>query len=137
MSALIFFYGTLMAPFNRPGRIRVDSQLTFKGHGSIGAALFDLGLYPAAVPADNDAARVRGEVYEMANAVAVLQVLDEIEGYKAAEPDASLYSRRLTPVTLDDGRIVDAWTYFYNARLEHAERIDSGDYRQHLKARQG
>jgi gamma-glutamylcyclotransferase (GGCT)/AIG2-like uncharacterized protein YtfP len=137
VSPLIFFYGTLMAPFNRPGRIRVDSQLTFNGHGRIGAALFDLGLYPAAVPADNDAARVRGEVYEMANAAAVLQVLDEIEGYKPAEPDASLYSRRLTPVTLDDGRIVDAWTYFYNARLEHAERIDSGDYLQHLKARQG
>ena len=135
MSRLIFFYGTLMAPFNRPGRIRVDSQLTFKGHGSIGAALFDLGLYPAAVSADN--ARVRGEVYEMANAAVALPVLDEIEGYRPAEPDASLYSRRLTPVTLDDGRIVAAWAYFYNARLEHAERIDSGDYLQYLKGRQG
>src|SRR5262245_56446624 len=124
-----------MAPFNRPGRIQIDSQLTFKGHGSIGAALFDLGLYPAAISADNT--RVRGEVYEMANAAAVLQVLDEIEGYRPAEPDASLYSRRLTPVTLDDGPIVDAWAYFYNARLEHAERIDSGDYLQYLKGRQG
>jgi len=66
----------------------------------------------------------------------VLQVLDEIEGYRAAEPDASLYSRRLTPVTLNDGRLLDAWAYFYNARLEHAERIDSGDYLQYLKARQ-
>ena len=135
MSHLIFFYGTLMAPFNRPGRIRIDSQLTFKGHGSIGAALFDLGLYPAAVSADN--ARVRGEVYEMANDAVVLPVLDEIEGYRAAEPDRSLYSRRLTPVTLDDGRIVDAWAYFYTARLEHAERIDSGDYLKYLKGRQG
>jgi gamma-glutamylcyclotransferase (GGCT)/AIG2-like uncharacterized protein YtfP len=135
VSRLIFFYGTLMAPFNRPGRIRIDSQLTFKGHGTIGAALFDLGLYPAAVSADN--ARVRGEVYEMANAAAVLQVLDEIEGYRAAEPDLSLYSRRRTPVTLDDGRVVDAWAYFYNARLERAERIDSGDYLQYLKGRPG
>jgi len=135
VSHLIFFYGTLMAPFNRPGRIRIDSQLTFKGHGSIGAALFDLGLYPAAVSADN--ARVRGEVYEMANDAVVLPVLDEIEGYRAAEPDRSLYSRRLTPVTLDDGRIVDAWAYFYTARLEHAERIDSGDYLKYLKGRQG
>jgi gamma-glutamylcyclotransferase (GGCT)/AIG2-like uncharacterized protein YtfP len=136
VSHLIFFYGTLMAPFNRPGRIRVDSQLMFKGHGSIGAALFDLGLYPAAVPADHDTARVRGEVHDMANAAVVLQVLDEIEGYRPAEPDESLYSRRLTPVTLDDGRMVDAWAYFYDARLEHAERIDSGDYLQYLKGRQ-
>jgi gamma-glutamylcyclotransferase (GGCT)/AIG2-like uncharacterized protein YtfP len=137
VSHLIFFYGTLMAPFNRPGRIRVDPQLTFKGHGSIGAALFDLGLYPAAVSADNDTTRVRGEVYEMSNAGAVLQVLDEIEGYRVAEPAASRYSRRLTPVTLDDGHTVDAWAYFYDARLEHAERIDSGDYLQYLKGRQG
>ena len=135
MSQLIFFYGTLMTPFNRPGRTRIDSELMFKGHGSIAAALFDLGMYPAAVPADHDRARVRGEVYQMTNAVHVLQVLDEIEGYRSTEPDASLYTRRLTPVTLDDGRVVNAWTYFYNAPLGRAERIDSGDYLEYLKAR--
>jgi gamma-glutamylcyclotransferase (GGCT)/AIG2-like uncharacterized protein YtfP len=132
---LVFFYGTLMTPFNRPGRMRIDSQLIFKGHGSIAAALFDLGMYPAAVPADHDNARVRGEVYEITNAAAVLQVLDEIEGYRSTERDRSLYSRRFTRVTLDDARMVDAWAYFYNAPLGHAERIDSGDYLEYLKAR--
>ncbi len=135
MSQLIFFYGTLMAPFNRPGRTRIDSHLMFKGRGSIVAALFDLGMYPAAVPADHDNGRVRGELYEMTNAAAALQVLDEIEGYRSTEPDTSLYSRRLTQVTLDDGRVVDAWAYFYNAPLGRAERIDSGDYLEYLKAR--
>ena len=135
MSQLIFFYGTLMTPFNRPGRNRIDSQLMFKGHGSIAAALFDLGMYPAAVPTDHDYARVRGEVYQMTDAADVLQVLDEIEGYRSTEPDTSLYTRRLTPVTLDDGRIVNAWAYFYNAPLGRAERIDSGDYLEYLKAR--
>ena len=134
MSQLIFFYGTLMTPFNRPGRTRIDPQLIFMGHGHIEAALFDLGMYPAAVPADHDA-WVRGEVYAMTNAAAVLRVLDEIEGYKSAEPDTSLYSRRLTRVTLDDGSVVEAWAYFYNAPVGHAERIDSGDYLEHLKAR--
>ena len=135
MSQLIFFYGTLMTPFNRPGRNRIDSKLMFKVHGSIAAALFDLGMYPAAVPADHDRARVRGEVYQMRNAANVLQVLDEIEGYRSTEPDTSLYTRRLTPVTLDDGRAVNAWAYFYNAPLGRAERIDSGDYLEYLKAR--
>lgn len=133
MSHLIFFYGTLMTPFNRPGRMRIDSQLTFKGHGSIAAALFDLGMYPAAVPADHDTSRVRGEIYQMINAADVLAVLDEIEGYRSTEPDTSLYTRRLTPVTLDDGRIVSAWAYFYNAPLGRAERIDSGDYLEYLR----
>ena len=135
MSHLIFFYGTLMTPFNRPGRTRIDSQLMFTGYGSMAAALFDLGMYPAAVPADHDNARVRGEVYQMTNAADVLQVLDEVEGYRSTEPDRSLYTRRLTLVTLDDGRVVSAWAYFYNAPLGRAERIDSGDYLEYLKAR--
>jgi gamma-glutamylcyclotransferase (GGCT)/AIG2-like uncharacterized protein YtfP len=135
VSHLIFFYGTLMTPCNRPGRMRIDSQLVFKGQGSIAAALFDLGMYPAAVPADHDNSRVRGELYQMTNEADVLEVLDEIEGYRSTEPDTSLYTRRLTPVTLNDGRIVNAWAYFYNAPLGRAERIDSGDYLEYLKAR--
>ena len=135
MSSRIFFYGTLMTPFNRPGRTRVDPQLMFEGHGSIAAALFDLGLYPAAVPADHRQTRVRGEVYQMTNTAAVLPVLDEIEGYRSTEPERSLYTRRITRVTLDDGGSVTAWAYFYNAPLGRAERIDSGDYLEYLKAR--
>jgi gamma-glutamylcyclotransferase (GGCT)/AIG2-like uncharacterized protein YtfP len=135
VSEFVFFYGTLMTPFNRPGRMRIDSQLVFKGQGSIAAALFDLGMYPAAVPADHDNSRVRGELYQMTNEADVLEVLDEIEGYRSTEPDTSLYTRRLTPVTLNDGRIVNAWAYFYNAPLGRAERIDSGDYLEYLKAR--
>ena len=135
MTRSIFFYGTLMTPFNRPGRIRVDSQLTFKGHGRIAATLFDLGMYPAAVPADHDDARVCGEVYEMANAAAVLHILDDIEGYRSTEPRASLYTRQLTEVILEDGCVVDAWAYFYNAPVRGAARIDCGDYLEYLKAR--
>ncbi len=135
MSELIFFYGTLMTPFNRPGRVRVDSHLLFKGHGSIDGALFDLGVYPAAVPAVDETARVRGELYQMKNAAAVLQVLDEIEGYNSTKPSTSLYTRRATQVALDDGNVVEAWAYFYNAPLGRAERIASGDYLEYLKVR--
>lgn len=127
----VFFYGTLMAPFNRPGRQRVTPKLQFKGRGTIRAALFDLGIYPAAIPVE-DASLVWGEVYEMTDAPAVLAALDEIEGYRPGEPDRSLYTRVLTDVTLEDGRGEKAWTYFYNAPLGQARRIDSGDYLNHL-----
>ena len=131
MAQLVFFYGTLMTPFNRPGRRRIDDHLTFKGRGSIAAALFDLGIYPAAVPASDT--RVRGEVYEMVQPLVVLQALDEVEGYRPGEPETSLYIRLLTPAVLDDGATVDAWAYFYNAPLGRAERIASGDYLEYLK----
>ena len=133
MADLVFFYGTLMTPFNRTGRLRVDEHLVYKGRGSMPAALFDLGIYPAAVPASEG--KVWGEVYEMTHPSIVLPAVDEIEGYRATEPESSLYTRNRTSVTLDDGRVVDAWAYFYNAPLGRAQRIESGDYLEHLKAR--
>jgi gamma-glutamylcyclotransferase (GGCT)/AIG2-like uncharacterized protein YtfP len=66
---------------------------------------------------------------------AVLEELDAIEGYRASEPDTSLYTRVETPVTFDDGRAAVAWAYFYNAPLGQAQRIESGDYLEHLKVK--
>lgn len=130
----VFFYGTLMTPFNRPGRQRVDHNLRFTSRGTINAALFDLGIYPAAVPT-NDGSRVWGEVYETSDPTAVLAILDEIEGYRQNEPDRSLYTRVLTEVTLESGQVQRAWAYFYNAPLGRAERIESGDYLDHLNVK--
>jgi gamma-glutamylcyclotransferase (GGCT)/AIG2-like uncharacterized protein YtfP len=131
----VFFYGTLMAPFNRPGRQRITPNLQFKGRGTIRAALYDLGIYPAAIPVD-DLSEVWGEIYEASDPQAVLAVLDEIEGYRPSEPDRSLYMRMLTDATLDSGKekgtVMKAWAYFYNAPLGQAQRIDSGDYLNHL-----
>ena len=134
MSEHVFFYGTLMRPFNRPGRTRVNADMLFKGHGSIRAALYDLGIYPAAIPTD-DGSQVRGEIYELRDAASVLTTLDEIEGYRPNEPDQSLYTRAETSVTLDNGQVQAAWAYFYNAPLGRAQKIASGDYLEHLNVR--
>ena len=130
MTDLVFFYGTLMSAFKRDGRLRIDAKLTSVGRGSIGATLFDLGLYPAAIPSPDS--RVSGEVHRMVDSNTVLAVLDEFEGVRPIEPDSSLYVRVETPVTLEDGSVALAWVYFYNAPLGRAQRIDSGDYLEHL-----
>ena len=133
MTDLVFFYGTLMSGFKRPGRSRVDATLTLRGRGRICATLFDMGIYPAAIPASDST--VRGEVHQVIDADVVLAALDELEGYRPGEPDASLYTRVETPVTFDDGRVATAWVYFYNAPLGRAQRIDSGDYLEYLKVK--
>jgi gamma-glutamylcyclotransferase (GGCT)/AIG2-like uncharacterized protein YtfP len=133
MTDLVFFYGTLMSGFRRPGRATLDRVLRPVGRGSISAALFDLGIYPAAVPASDG--RVWGEVYQMLETSEALATLDQIEGFSPKTPEASLYRRVEIPVTFEDGRTAQAWVYFYNAPLGRAERIDSGDYLQHLKIR--
>ena len=58
---------------------------------------------------------------------AVVASLDEIEGFRASEPDASVYVRVEKPVAFEDGHHATAWTYFYNAPLGQARRIESGD----------
>ena len=133
MATFVFFYGTLMAGFDRRRRAGIDTKLTYRGRGSIRAALFDLGIYPAAVPAPEGL--VWGEVYEMSDPEAVLLALDDIEGFRPDDPDKSLYARAVADVTMPDGRIEQAWVYFYNAPLGRAPRIGSGDYLEHTKVR--
>jgi gamma-glutamylcyclotransferase (GGCT)/AIG2-like uncharacterized protein YtfP len=128
-----FFYGTLMAGFDRRRRAGIDNKMAYRGRGYITGALFDLGIYPAAIPSSDG--RIWGEVYEFSEVDAVLAALDDIEGYTHSDPDRSLYLRKKVNVTLEDGRAVDAWVYFYNAPLGAAPRIDSGDYLAHIRAR--
>jgi gamma-glutamylcyclotransferase (GGCT)/AIG2-like uncharacterized protein YtfP len=133
VAELVFFYGTLMAGFDRRRRAEMDSKLTYLGRGSIQGALFDLGLYPAAVPAPEG--QIWGEVYEIADPVPVLAVLDEIEGYRHDDADSSLYLRQKADVAMPDGSRAQAWVYFYNAPLGRAPRIASGDYLEHTRLR--
>jgi gamma-glutamylcyclotransferase (GGCT)/AIG2-like uncharacterized protein YtfP len=126
-------YGTLLMPFNRTAHVRIDDDLVFQGRGTIAAALFDLGSYPAAVPYPDGV--VRGEVFAVSHPDIVLGALDAFEEYRPAEPQSSLYIRQRTPVTMDDGTIVEAFAYFYNAPLGRAERITSGDYLEYLGTR--
>ena len=129
----MFFYGTLMAGFDRRRRAGIDDKLHYIGRGAIQGALFDVGLYPAAVPAPDG--QVWGEVYEMTAAPTVLAALDDIEGYRHDDPDRSLYRREQTDVLMPDSTIQRAWVYFYNAPLGRALRIPSGDYLEHVKVR--
>ena len=133
MGEFVFFYGTLMAGFDRRRRAGIDDKLRYIGRGSIQGSLFDLGLYPAAVPSADG--HVWGEVYEMTDSAVVLAALDEIEGYHHDDPDRSLYRRQQTDVALPGGNHAHAWVYFYNAPLGRASKIASGDYLEHVKVR--
>jgi gamma-glutamylcyclotransferase (GGCT)/AIG2-like uncharacterized protein YtfP len=108
-------------------------RMTFVGRGWIVAALFDLGLFPAAIPAPDGL--VWGELYDVDDDPSVLAKLDEIEGFRSSEPDTSLYTRTQVSVTLENGSVDTAWVYFYNAPLGRGVRIPSGDYLEHLRVK--
>lgn len=132
MSEKVFFYGTLMAGFDRRRRAGIDMRMHFVGRGGIEGALFDLGLFPAAIPSPGG--HIQGEVYEVNDNPSVMAKLDEIEGFRPSEPDTSLYTRLQTAVTLDDGSTLEqVWVDLYNAPLGRAQLIPSGDYLEHLR----
>jgi gamma-glutamylcyclotransferase (GGCT)/AIG2-like uncharacterized protein YtfP len=122
-----------MARFDRLRRAGIADLLTLVGRGRAAGHLYDLGLYPAAVPADDG--EIWGEVHETSDPAAVLDALDEIEGFDPDATDSSLYIRRQVDVTLDDGSSTPAWIYFYNAPIGHASRIPTGDYLDHFRPR--
>jgi len=122
-----------MAGFDRRRRAGIDDKLRYLGRGSIQGALFDLGLYPAAVPAPDG--HIWGEVYGMTEPATVMAALDDIEGYRHDDPDRSLYVRSKVDVVLPDASRAQAWVYFYNAPLGGAQPIPSGDYLEHTKVR--
>lgn len=131
MASHLFFYGTLMAGFERRRTSGVDSYLTYLGRGRIAARLYDLGEYPAAVP--DSQAEVWGELYAITGQDdRVLRRLDTIEGFTPASPASSLYVREQSSVRLAGGAALEAWVYFYNAALDGAVPIASGDYARHL-----
>lgn len=91
----------------------------------IRATLYDLGAYPGIVPGDG---LVRGELWELRpeHLPETMRVLDEVEGF--AQRDDDLFERRQVNCTLDDGREIQAWTYYYArvAVLREVARIRSG-----------
>ena len=133
MSEKVFCYGTLMSGFDRRRRAGIETRMHFLDRGKIEGALFDLGLFPAAIPSPD--CEVCGEVFETDDDPSVLAKLDEIEGFRPSEPDSSLYIRLKTTVRLEHGGVDTAWVYFYNAPLGRAERITSGDYLEHLRVK--
>jgi len=104
----IFVYGTLQRGECRErcwphAPLRIDEA-------TIRASLYDLGPYPAIGEGQD---LVCGELWEIEAAYLdeTLRVLDQVEGY--AQLGDNLYVRRLVVCRLDDGREVQAWTYFY------------------------
>ena len=106
MAELVFFYVTLMTPFNRTGRFRIDEHLAYKARDDR-AALFDLGIYPA--PCRRAMPRARRGVRDNHTSI----VLGPSTKWRVTIPTSGSesHTRMMTPVTLDIGAVVDAWAY--------------------------
>ncbi|MCL7930587.1 gamma-glutamylcyclotransferase family protein [Halomonas llamarensis] len=81
--------------------------------------LYDLGPYPGAKKEASHGAVI--EVYAITPEQ--LALLDQLEDYIAHAPHTGVYDRAIFPT--QHGQ---AWCYLYNADVEGAVRIDSGEW---------
>lgn len=114
MSAYVFAYGTLRRGFSNHHLL--SRALTLGGARTVRPYSLYLDDFPYCVQ-DEPAGPVTGEVYKVDDAT--LLVLDALEEHP------HVYRRELVPVTLDDGRQLDAWLYFYPTA--RGRRVPSGN----------
>lgn len=122
----LFVYGTLRRGCEAPMQALLAQRADWAGTGTIAGLLYDVGDYPAAVPAGTGA-RVHGDLYRVADSD-LLARLDEYEGCDATSPPPHEYRRVVLPVTRADGACVDAWVYLYAHDVSALVPIPSGDY---------
>jgi|YelNatPaOPRAMG01_1025707.scaffolds.fasta_scaffold25774_5 gamma-glutamylcyclotransferase (GGCT)/AIG2-like uncharacterized protein YtfP len=126
-SARLFVYGTLCQGFGSHGLLQ-RLRARFIAPGYVFGRLYDLGEYPGALESAGNLYRVHGEVYLLPNAAEAFTVLDQYEGFNAANPTACLFERRETTVMLATGGQMQAWIYWLHRFRSPARLVPSGKY---------
>src|ERR1043165_1323503 len=96
----LFVYGSLLSGFKSQAHEYIMRYFNLVSAGTIRGKLYDLGEYPAALPANEDTF-IKGELYRIKNepefSYAIGQ-LDDYEGVTAEPGEQQLYKRELADV---------------------------------------
>ena len=121
-----FAYGTLLP--GQPNYFLWGSDIiSVESAVFPGGRLYDMGYYPmlvTAVPPE----KVHGMAVTVdpAQYEAVMQRLDELEGYDPERPEEAAYQRQVVEVVLADGRSQPDWIYLGDAELVQDKPVIAG-----------
>ncbi|MBS1577054.1 MAG: gamma-glutamylcyclotransferase [Bacteroidetes bacterium] len=128
----LFVYGSLMSGFKSPAYEYMSRYFDLVAPAKIRGRLYDMGEYPAAIPAKDDIF-IKGELYIIKNepefSYAIGQ-LDDYEGTKPEPGEQQLYRRDLVEV-IHGNEITWAWVYWYNGEISGRPVVASGDILQY------
>lgn len=122
---LIFVYGTLMSHTGTPKARQLMAEADSLGPATIAGRLYRIDWYPGLVAGDG---RVQGEVFRLRTPAASLVWLDAYEGIVLGDAGSNRneYERVRRPVTLADGRTIEAWVYLYLRDTSTATPVADG-----------
>jgi gamma-glutamylcyclotransferase (GGCT)/AIG2-like uncharacterized protein YtfP len=130
----LFVYGSLRSGFRSAAYEYISRYFQFVSAGKVRGQLFDMGIYPAAVPTSGDYFII-GELYKIKNenefAWAMGQ-LDDYEGVNTEVGETRLYQRDIAEVFSEIGS-TPAWIYWYTGAVQGHPVIESGDVIQYLE----
>ncbi|MBL7763886.1 MAG: gamma-glutamylcyclotransferase [Chitinophagaceae bacterium] len=128
----LFVYGSLLSGFKSPAYEYLSRYFKLVAPAKIRGRLYDMGDYPAAIPATTDEF-IKGELYIIKNdpefSYAMGQ-LDDYEGTTVEPGESQLYYRELTDV-YHDNIVTKAWVYWYNGDTTGKPIVSSGDILQY------
>ncbi len=129
----LFVYGSLRSGFRSPAYEYISRFFNFVGEAKVRGKLYDMGVYPAGVPATDDSF-IMGELYVIKNPAEyswAFGQLDDYEGVTVESDEVQLYYRDLTEVMIGN-KMVPAWIYWYKADVSNRPLIPSGDLIQYI-----
>lgn len=122
-SDLLFVYGSLRRDSGHAMSRWLAERADWLGSARVDGVLCRISWYPGLVCGDGI---VHGDLYRLHDPAAAWPGLDAFEDIHGNANDE--YQRRLTPVTSTDGKIHQAWVYWYCREACQENRIDSGDW---------
>lgn len=130
----LFVYGSLRSGFQHPAYAYISRYFSFIGNATVKGTLFDMGEYPAALPAHtND--YIVGELYVLNNTDEfgwAFEQLDDYEGLHMEDNEPALYRREITTVYIND-TTTTAWVYWFNGNTTGKPQVISGDVLQYIQ----
>lgn len=130
----LFVYGSLRKGFHSHAYEYISRFFSFVGEAKVRGKLFDMGIYPAGLPT-NDNQFIVGELYKVKHenefSWAIGQ-LDDYEGMSVEPDEVQLYRREITEVHIN-GQVTHAWIYWYNGDVSGRPVIPSGDMLEYLQ----
>jgi gamma-glutamylcyclotransferase (GGCT)/AIG2-like uncharacterized protein YtfP len=130
----LFVYGSLRSGFRSPVYEYISRYFDLVGEARVRGELFDMGSYPAALPAIQNK-YITGELYRIRNenefSWAIGQ-LDDYEGVAVAYDEMQLYRRDITEVECNN-QLTTAWIYWYNGDVSGKPVIESGDVLKYMR----
>ena len=118
----LFVYGTLRPCLAGPEQKLITREFTLVGPATISGVLYDLKHYPGV---QDGAGRISGDVLFFSNN----ELLRDIDAYEGCYDPPPLFLRKTTCATLESGKTLVAWVYYYCGSLVKASVITGGDYR--------